>query len=120
MSNRLPAVNVVFHDAILIDANRREKVQCVSITRLDSVKYKTDNDLLPRWAPFIPELGFLQVDNVSHVLHDAVQGPSCQYFVLVVVGNGNQHLGVTVIHRRAQVVSMLQGELVGIACGCRI
>lgn len=120
MSNRLSAIDIMFHHTILVDPDRREKVQCVFITRLYPVEYKTDNNFLPCWAPFIPELGLLQVDNVSYVLHDAMQGPGCEYFILVVVCNGNEHLRVPIIHGRAEVVSMLQSEFVRITCGCRI
>lgn len=120
MSNCLSTVNIMFHDSVLVDSNSREKVEGVFVARFDPIEDKTDNDLLPCWTSLVPEFGFLQVHNVSNVLHDAVQGSGRENFILIVVGNRNEHLGMAIIHGRAEVVSMLQSKFVGVAGRRRI
>lgn len=117
VGNRLFPVDVALHDTILVDANRGEDIQSVLVTRIDTVEDQTDDNLLPCGPTLVPELGFLQVDNVTDVLHDTVQGSSGQHLVFIVVGNGNEQLCVTVVHGRSKVVSIVQGEFVGIAGG---
>jgi hypothetical protein len=44
-----------------------------------------------------------------------VEGTGGQHLVFVVVGDGNQQLRVSVIHGWTQVVTVVEGEVIGIA-----
>jgi hypothetical protein len=44
-----------------------------------------------------------------------VESTGRQHLVFVVVGDGDQQLGVSVIHGWTQVVTVVEGEVVGIA-----
>lgn len=114
MSDRLATVNILFHDAILVDTDRGQHVQGVFVAGLDTVENQTDHNLLPGRASLVPELRLLQIDDIADILHHTVQGSGSQHLVFVVVGNGDQQLGVSVVDGRAQVVSVPQGEFVGV------
>lgn len=120
MRQRFFSVNITFHDAILVDTNGGQNVQDIFITRVDTVKDQADDDLLPSRASFVPEFGFLEVDDLTDVLHGTVQGTRGKGLVFVVVGDGDQQLGVAVVHGRTKVVTIVQGELVGIASGSSV
>jgi hypothetical protein len=49
-----------------------------------------------------------------------MQGSSRQNLILIVVGNSDEHLGMPVVHRRAEVISMVQSEFVRVARSCRV
>ena len=112
MSDGFLSVDVTFHDTVLVDTNGSQNVKSVLVTRIDTVKHETDDNLLPSRATLIPEFRFLQVDDVANVLHNTVQGSGSQLFVFVVIGNSNQQFGVTVVHGRSQVVTIVKGEFV--------
>lgn len=114
MCDRLFAIDIALHNTVLVDADSGKNVQNFFIARVDTVKDQGHDDLLPRWATLIPELGLLQVDDVPDILHDAVQGTGCQCLVFVVVGDSDQEFGMPIIHRRTQVVTVVQSKLVGI------
>jgi hypothetical protein len=120
VSRGLAAVNVLLHDAVLVDADRRQEIERALVAGVDAVENETDDDLLPGRAALVPELGALEVDDVADVLHDAVQRSRRQHLVLVVVGDGDQQLRVAVVHGRAQIVAVLQRKLVGVAGGGRV
>lgn len=123
MSEGFFPVNVTFHDPILVNTNGSENVEDVLVARVNTVKDQADDNLLPGRATFVPELGFLEVDDLADVLHDTVQGTRGQGLVFVIVGDGDQQFGMTVVHGRTKVVTVVQGELVRIASGrsvCRI
>lgn len=113
----LLAVNVLLHDAVLVDTDGCEQVEGALVAGIDTVEDQADDNLLPGGPALVPELGLLQVDNVADILHDTVQGACCQDLVFVVVGDGNEQLGVSVVHGRAQIVAVLECEVIGIA-GC--
>lgn len=115
MSSRLLVVDFFLHDTILIDTKGREEIQGLLITRINAIKNQADNDLLPRGAAFIPKLGFLEIDDIAHVLHDAVQGAGSQHLILVVVRDGDEQLCVAVVHGGAQIIPVLQREVAGVA-----
>lgn len=137
MSGSLFAVNVFLHDTVLEDTNGCENIQCVLVTWIDTVEDQADDlrqacqraifsvfrmssnyDLLPGRSTLVPKLGFLEVDDVTDVLHDTVERTRSQHFVFVVIGDGDQKLRVSVVHRWSQVVSVLESELIGItSCG---
>ncbi len=115
MGHGLAAVDVALHHAILIDADGGEHVECLPIAGVDAVEHQTDDNLLPGRPTLVPEFGLLEVDDVANVLHDAVQGAGRQDLVFVVVGDGDQQLRVTIVHGRAQIVAILEREIIGIA-----
>jgi hypothetical protein len=117
VSDGLLSINVALHDAILVDTNGSEQVESALVAGVDTVENKAHNNLLPSRTTLVPELGFLEVDNVTNVLHDTVQGTCSEDLVFIVVGDGNQQLSVTVVHGRAQIVTVLQSEVIGIT-GC--
>jgi phosphoribosylformylglycinamidine (FGAM) synthase-like enzyme len=117
VSDSLLAVNVLLHDTILVDTDGCKQVEGALVAGVDTVENKADHDLLPSRTTLVPELGLFQVYNVSDVLHDAMQRTSGQDLVFIVVGDGNEQLGVAVVHGRAQIVAILQSEVVGIARG---
>ncbi|KAI6774575.1 hypothetical protein HG531_001424 [Fusarium graminearum] len=99
MSDSFLAVNVLFENAILIDTNSGEHVKDILVDFIETIKYKTHHDFLPGWTSLVPELGSLQVHNVLDVLH-------CDC---------DEELGVTVVHSRAEVETVAQGEVVRVA-----
>ena len=92
------AVDILLHDAILIDSDGGQNVKGVLVARIDTVKHEAHNNLLPGGAALVPELGSLEIDNVADVLHDAVHGARRQHLVFVVVGDGDQEFRVSVVH----------------------
>jgi len=120
VSDRLDTVNILLHDTILVDADGGKQIQCALVTGVDAVEDEADDNLLPRWATLVPKLGLLEVDDVADVLHNTVQGTGSEDLVFVVVGDGDEQLRVTVVHGRAQIVAILQGEVVGVARGRRV
>ena len=120
MSDGFLAVNVSLHHTILINANCCQDIKRVFVTRVNSVKDKADDNLLPGWATLVPELGLFDVDNVTNVLHDTMERTGGKHLVFVVVGDGNEQLRVTVVHGRTQVVSVLEGEFVRVTCSSSV
>ena len=116
MSNGLISVNVLLHDTVLVDADSGEQVESTLVAGVNTVENQAHDDLLPGRTALVPELGLLQVDNVADVLHDTVQSAGSENLVFVVVGNGNEQLGVAVVHGRTQIITILEGEVVGVAC----
>jgi hypothetical protein len=118
MGDGLVTVDVLLHDTILVDTDGREQVECALVARVDTVENKAHDNLLPSRAALVPELGLLQVDNVADVLHDTVQGTGGEDLVFVVVGDGDEQLGVAIVHGRTQIVAVFESEVVGVArCG---
>jgi phosphoribosylformylglycinamidine (FGAM) synthase-like enzyme len=117
VSDSLLAVNVLLHHTILVDTDGCKQIERALVAGVDTVENKAHDDLLPSRTTLVPELGLFQVYNVADVLHDAMQRTGGQDLVFIVVGDGNEQLGVAVVHGRAQIVAILQGEVVGIARG---
>lgn len=116
--DRVPAVDVLLDDAVLVHPDGREHVEHALVRLLDAVEDQAHHDLLPRGAALRPEGGLLELHDVADVLHHPVQGPREEDLVLVVVGDGDHELGVPVVRPRAQVVPVHDGEFVGVArCG---
>jgi hypothetical protein len=115
MGNGLVSVNVLLHDTILVYTDSREQVERALVAGVDTVEDEAHDNLLPSRAALVPELGLLQVDNVADVLHDTVQSAGGEDLVFVVVGDGDEQLRVAVVHGRAQIVAVLEGEVVGVA-----
>jgi hypothetical protein len=120
VSNRLVAVNVLFHDTILVDTDGGKEIEGALVARVDTIENKADDNLLPGRTTLVPELGLLQVDNVTDVLHNTVQCTGGENLVFVVVGDSDQELGVAVVHGWSQIVSVLEGEVVGVTCCSRV
>lgn len=120
MSNCFLSVDITFHDTVLVNTNGSKDVEGILVAGVDTVKDEGDDNLLPGRTTFVPELRFLQVDNVTDVLHDTVKSTGSQDLVFIVVGDGDQKLGVSVIHGRTEVVAIVQGEIVRIASGSGI
>lgn len=120
VGNRLVSVNVLLDHTVLVDTNGSQDVEHVLVHLLDTVENHAHDNLLPGRATPVPEGRLLQVDNVPDVLHDAVKRSRQQHLVFVVVCDGNQQLGVAVVHAGAQVVTVLEGEVVGVAGGSRV
>ena len=120
VSNCLVSVDILLHDAVLVDTDCSEQIKRALVARVDTIENQAHDNLLPSWATLVPELGFLEVDNVADVLHDTVQRTSSKNLVFVVVGNGDEQLSVAVVHGRAQIVTVLESEVVGVACGSRV
>ena len=114
MGSSLRAVNILLHHTILENTDRSEDVQCLFVARINAVKHKAHNDFLPGRSTFVPKLGLLQIDNIANVLHDTMKRPRCENLVLVVIGDSDTKLRVTIIHRRAEIVTIFQRELVGV------
>ena len=117
MGDGFATIDRALHDAILVDTNGGQEIKCVLITWIDTIENQTADDLLPGRSSLVPEFRLLQIHNVPNVLHDTVQRPCRQNFVFVVIGDGNQKLGVSVVHSRSQIVAVAQSKLVGIASG---
>jgi hypothetical protein len=49
-----------------------------------------------------------------------VQSTGGKNLVFIVVSDGNEQLCVTVVHGRTQIVAILEGEVVGVACRSRV
>ncbi len=114
MSRSLFAINIFLHDSILVYPDGGQYIECVLVTRIDSIKYQAHNDLLPCRTTLIPELGLFEIDNVTDVLHDTVECAGREDFVLVVIGDSNEQLRMPVIHGWAKMVAILECEIVGI------
>jgi hypothetical protein len=109
------SIDVSLHDTILVDTNRCEQVEGAFVARINTVKDQADNNLLPCWTALVPEFGLLEVDNVANVLHNTVHGSCSQDLVFVISCDGNEQLGVPVVHGWSQIVSILEREVIGIA-----
>jgi len=83
MKYRLFPIDILFHDTILENTNGLQYVQGSRITRIDSVKDKTDNDFLPGRSILIPERGRFLIANCSDVFHDTMESTRCQNFVFL-------------------------------------
>lgn len=117
MGDGLAAIHVLLHYPILINSDRGEHVEGVLVAGLDPIKHQAHDYLLPGRASLVPEFRLFQIDDIAHILHDAVQRAGGQHLILIVVGDGNEQLGVAVIDGRAQIIPVPQGELVGVAGG---
>lgn len=118
--NSFPAVNRPLHDAVLVDAGCSQHVEGVLVARIDTIKDQATHNLLPSGTTLVPELRFLQVDDISNILHDTVQGPRCEHFVFIVIGDGDQQFRVSVVHSWAEVVAVPQCEFVRVTGGRRV
>lgn len=115
MSNGFLPVDVFLHDSVLVDTDGGQYIQGVFVARVDTVKDHADDNLLPCRTAFVPELRFLQVDDITDVLHGTVKGSRRKRLILVVIRNRNEKFGVPVVHGRAQVITIVESELIGIA-----
>lgn len=120
VSNGLISINILLHDTILVDTDSGEQIERALVARVNTVENKAHDNLLPSRTTLVPELGFLQVDNVADVLHDTVQGTGGKNFVFVIVGDGDEQLSVAVVHGRTQIVSVLESEVIGVTCRGRV
>ncbi len=120
MGNSIVSVNVLLDHTVLVDADCGQHVEHALVHLFNAVENQANDNLLPGRATPIPKGRLLQVYNVPDVLHDAVQRSRQQDLVFVVVCNGNQELGVAVVHAGAQVVAILEGEIVGVAGSGRV
>ena len=114
MRQGLFSIDITFHDTILVDTNGSQDIQDLLVTGVDPVEDQGDDNLLPGGTTLVPELGFLDVDNVTDVLHDTMQGTGGEGLVFVIVGDGDEQFGVSVVHGRTKVVTIVQGELIGV------
>lgn len=113
----LLSIDVTLHDTILVDTNGSQHIQRILVAGIDTVKDQADDNLLPGGTTFVPELRLFDVDNLTDVLHDTVEGTGGEGLVFVIVGDGDEQLGMTVVHGGTEVVAIVQGELVGITGG---
>jgi len=113
----LLSIDVTLHNTILVDTNGGQHIQRVLVAGIDTVKDQADDNLLPGRTTFVPELGLFDVDNLANVLHDTVESTGGESLVFIIVGNGDEQLGVTVVHGRTEVVAIVQGEFVGVTGG---
>lgn len=88
MSHSLFAINISLHDSVLVDTNGRQHIKRFLITRINPIEDQTHDDFLPRWTTLVPKFRFFEIDNVTNILHDSVQGTCSQDFVFVIVGDG--------------------------------
>ena len=100
VGNSLISVDIFLHDTVLVNTDGGEQVESALVARVDTVENEAHDNLLPSRTTLVPELRLLQVDNVADVLHDTVQGTGGENLVFVVVGDGDEQLGVAVVHGR--------------------
>ncbi|KAI6748967.1 hypothetical protein HG531_007914 [Fusarium graminearum] len=117
VGNGLLAVDILLDDTILVNTYGGKYIKGVLVSLINTVENQADNDLLPSRATLVPESRLLQVDDIADVLHSVMQGSGKQNLVFVIVCNGNKQLSVSVVHARPQIVTVLEGEVVGITCG---
>lgn len=120
MCDGLPSVDVLLHHSVLINTDCCQHIQRVLVARIDTIENETDHNLLPRRSTLVPELGLLQVDDIADILHDTVQGTRRQDLVFVIVCDGDQQFGVSIVDRGPQVITVPQRELVRITRGRRV
>lgn len=120
MCGSLLSVNVLLHDAILIDTKRCKQIKRALVARVNTIKDQTDNNLLPCWTALVPELGLLEVNNIADILHNTVHGTRCQHFILIVRRDGNKQLSVSVVHSWSEIVAIFEGEIIRIAIRCSV
>src|SRR4051794_29611378 len=87
MRNSLLTVNILLHHSVLVDTHRCKNIQSVLVTGVNAVKDQANNNLLPSRSSLVPELRFLEVDNVANVLHDTMQCASHELLVFIIVRN---------------------------------
>ena len=114
MGSRLFAVDILLHDTILEDTDCGQNIQGIFITRIDTIENHAHHNLLPRRATLVPELGLLEIYDLADVLHNTMKGTRGQLLVFVVIGDGDQQLGVSVVHGGTKIVPILKSEVVGI------
>src|ERR1700712_4337355 len=98
MCSGFATINVFLHDTVLVNTDSSKEIECSLVTRINTIENHADDNLLPGWTTFAPKLGFLQVDNVTNVLHDTVKCSCSQNLVFIVVCNGNQKFSVAIVH----------------------
>lgn len=72
MRNSLASINILLHDPVLVNTYSRQNVENILITGLNAIKDKANHDLLPCRTPLAPELRFLEVHDISDILHNTV------------------------------------------------
>lgn len=136
MGGSLFSVDILLHDTILKDTNGRKDIERVLVTGINTIENQAHDarsdvshikrrvgaggvysHLLPRRTSLVPKHRLLQVDDIANVLHDTVEGTCGKHLVFVVISDGNKQLSVSVVHGGAQIVSILEGEIIGITSG---
>lgn len=115
MSQGFLSVNVALHNAVLIDTDSGQDVQHILVARVDTVEHESDHNLLPGRTTLVPEFRLLYIDDIANILHNTVQGTSRERLVFIVVGDRNQELCVSIIHRGTKVITVVEGEFIGVA-----
>lgn len=121
VGNSLLSINLLLHDAVLVDTDGGEDVQNILVHVLKTINDQGDSDLLPARVALLsattPVLGLLGLADVTDVEHDTVKGASVESLVLIVRGDGNQELSLAVVHPGAEVPAVLGGEVIRVASG---
>ena len=124
MCNRILAINLFLHDTVLINTDSCEKVQDSFVHCFQTINNKGNGDSLPARNTFLgaapPVLGLLSLADVTDIQHDTVQGARVERLVLVVRGDGNEELGLPIIHLRAQGPAGSLRKLVGVTGSCTV
>lgn len=117
VGNGFLSIDITLHDAILVNTNGGQDIQHILVTGVDTIENQADYNLLPGRPTLVPELGLLQVHNVTDILHDTMERTGCKSLVFIIIRDSNQQLGVSVVHGRTKVVAIVKGKLIRITCG---
>ena len=115
VSNCFFSVNILLHDTVLVDANGCEEIKRALVARVDTVENQANNNFLPSRATLVPKLRFLQVHDITDVLHDTVESSRRQNLIFVVVCDGDEQLSVSVVHSWPKIIAVLERKIIGIA-----
>lgn len=120
MSDGILSVNLLFHDTILIHANRGEKIQDGLVHRLETVDDQRDSDSLPTRATFLcvlpPVFGLLRLADIADIQHDAMKSPCVKGLVFVIRSDSNQHISLPFPFLLTKRPPVRFGEIVWITC----
>ena len=110
VGNGILAVDLLLHHTILVDADRGENVEHGLVHRLETIDNQSDGNLLPSGNTFLrrpaPVLGLFRFADITDVEHDAVKRTRIQGLVLVIRGDSDEQLRLTVVQLGPETVSV--------------
>ena len=97
VGNGVLAVNLLFHDSVLVHANRGENIQDGFVHGLETVDNQGDGDPLPTGATFLcmplPVFGLLGLAYVADIQHNAMECACVKGLVFVIGRDCDQNIG---------------------------
>ena len=118
MSNSIFSVDLLFHNTVLVYADRGQKIQDGLVHGLETIDNQSDGDPLPTGATFLrgppPVFGLLRLADIADVQHDAMKSTGVQGLVFVIRCNSDQDIGMPSPQFLTEGPSVRFGEIIWI------